>query len=72
MKPHLQKATPDDVKILMTNGAAAEHERRPSCTPALADRTVLLKEPKSTFGFAQYRFRKFTAVQAWGSWPSRP
>jgi hypothetical protein len=64
MKPHLQKATPDDVKILMTNARLSTSE----VLELYALRwqiELFFKELKSTFGFAQYRFRKFTAVQAW-------
>ncbi|MFO0897533.1 MAG: transposase [Pirellulales bacterium] len=64
MKPHLQKATPDDVKILMTNARLSTSE----VLELYALRwqiELFFKELKSTFGFAQYRFRKFTVVQAW-------
>jgi len=65
MKKDLQTATPDDVKILMTND------------PRLSVRDVIelyllrwqielfFKELKSTLGFHQYQFQKFAAVEGW-------
>jgi hypothetical protein len=65
MKNQLRAATPDDVKILMTND------------PRLSIRDVIelyslrwqielfFKELKSTFGFHQYQFQKFESVEGW-------
>lgn len=65
MNKNLDSATPDDVKILMTND------------PRLSVRDVIelyalrwqielfFKELKSTLGFHQYRFQKFEAVEGW-------
>lgn len=64
LKPHLQRATPDDVKILMTNARLSTSE----VLELYALRwqiELFFKELKSTLGFAQYRFRRFRAVQAW-------
>jgi DDE family transposase len=65
MKTNLKAATPDDVKILMTND------------PKLSVRDVIelyslrwqielfFKELKSTLGFDQYQFQKFDSVEGW-------
>lgn len=65
MKKDLQIATPNDLKILMTND------------PRLSVRDVIelyslrwqielfFKELKSTLGFHQYQFQKFAAVEGW-------
>jgi Transposase DDE domain len=61
----LQSATPDDVKLLMTNA----HQRSLSEVIELYSLRwqieLFFKELKSTLGLAQYRFRQFTAVEAW-------
>ena len=65
MKPNLSAATPDDVKILMTN---ALHLSVRSVIELYSLRwqiELFFKELKSTLGFDQYRFQSFTAVQAW-------
>ncbi|HLQ43501.1 MAG TPA: transposase [Planctomycetaceae bacterium] len=64
-EPKLTQATPDHVKILMTNDT----------TLTLADVIELyslrwqielfFKELKSTLGFHQYRFQRFACVEAW-------
>lgn len=65
MKHNVNTATPDDVKILLTND------------PRLSVRDVIelyslrwqielfFKELKSTLGFHQYQFQKFEAVEGW-------
>jgi hypothetical protein len=61
----LAKATPDDVKILMTN---AKHLRLRDVIELYSLRwqiELFFKELKSTFGFHQYQFRKFTCVESW-------
>jgi hypothetical protein len=65
MKPNLSPATPDDVKILMTN---ATHLRAREVIELYSLRwqiELFFKELKSTLGFAQYSFQRFTAVRAW-------
>lgn len=65
MKPELKKATPDDVKILMTNATEM------SVTEVLDVYTVrwqielFFKELKSTLHMGQYSFMRFKAVEAW-------
>lgn len=63
--PQLQSATPDDVKLLLTN---AHHRSLTDLTELYSLRwqiELFFKELKSTLGLAQYRFQKFTAVEAW-------
>lgn len=65
MKPNLSAATPDDVKILMTN---ALHLNVRSVIELYSLRwqiELFFKELKSTLGFDQYRFQSFAAVRAW-------
>jgi len=65
MKPNLSKATPDDVKILMTN---ATHLGARDVIELYSLRwqiELFFKELKSTLGFSQYSFQRFSAVQAW-------
>jgi hypothetical protein len=64
-KKDLETATPDDVKILMTNDL-----RLP--VRAVVERYSLrwqielfFKELKSTLGFHQYQFQRFEAVEGW-------
>jgi hypothetical protein len=61
----LRAATPDDVKILMTN---ATHLRAREVIELYSLRwqiELFFKELKSTLGFDQYRFQSFTAVESW-------
>lgn len=65
LKPNLEKATPDDVKILMINatdlsvrGVIEAHSVR--WQPGL-----YFEELKSTLGVGQYQFERFEAVEAW-------
>lgn len=64
-KPKLTKATSDDVKILMTNaqGLTAKQIVELYCLRWQIE--LFFKELKSTFGFQQYRFRRFEAVESW-------
>ena len=65
MKPNLKAATPDDVKILMTN---ATHMSAAEVIDLYSLRwqiELFFKELKSTLGFAQYSFHNFDAVKAW-------
>ena len=63
-QPKLAKATPDDVKILMTNSRRSLRD----VIELYALRwqiELFFKELKSTLGFHQYRFQKFDAVESW-------
>lgn len=65
MKADLKKATPDDVKILMTN---ARHLSITEVIELYSLRwqiELFFKELKSTLGFSQYSFQDFLAVKAW-------
>jgi hypothetical protein len=65
MKEKLIKATPDDVKILMTN---AMHLKLSELIDLYSMRwqiELFFKELKSKLGFHQYRLMKFRAVEGW-------
>jgi len=65
MKPDLKKATSDDVKILMTNALDLSVSEVIEMYSLRWQIELFFKELKSTFGFAQYSFEKFLAVEAW-------
>ncbi len=65
MKQNLTTATPDDVKILMTNALDLSVSEVIEMYSLRWQIELFFKELKSTFGFAQYSFEKFTAVEAW-------
>src|SRR5215218_8424030 len=65
MKPNLSAATPDDVKILMTNALHLSLREVIELYSLRWQIELLFKELKSTLGFDQYRFQSFAAVQAW-------
>jgi hypothetical protein len=65
MKPDLKKATPDDVKILMTNAVNLSVSEVIEMYSLRWQIELFFKELKSTLGFAQYSFQKFSAVEAW-------
>jgi len=65
MKPDLKKATPDDVKILMTNALDLSVSEVIEMYSLRWQIELFFKELKSTLGFAQYSFEKFLAVEAW-------
>jgi len=65
MKPNLKKATPDDVKILMTNALDLSVSEVIEMYSLRWQIELFFKELKSTLGFAQYSFQKFLAVEAW-------
>lgn len=65
MKPKLKKATPDDVKILMTNALDLSVSEVIEMYSLRWQIELFFKELKSTLGFAQYSFQKFSAVEAW-------
>jgi hypothetical protein len=64
-KPQLASATPDDVKILMTNALHLSVREAIELYSLRWQIELFFKELKSTLGFAQYRFQRFRAVQAW-------
>jgi len=65
MKPDLEKATPDDVKILMTNAVDLSVSEVIELYSLRWQIELFFKELKSTLGFAQYSFHHFRAVKAW-------
>jgi hypothetical protein len=65
MKPDLQTATPDDVKILMTNATDLSVSEVIELYSLRWQIELFFKELKSTLGFAQYSFQDFYAVKAW-------
>ena len=65
MKPNLTKATPDDVKILMTNATDRSVSEIIELYSLRWQIELFFKELKSTLGFSQYCFQRFEAVQAW-------
>ncbi|MBC7819079.1 MAG: transposase [Planctomycetaceae bacterium] len=65
MKQHLKTATPDDVKILMTNATGMSVTEVIELYSLRWQIELFFKELKSTLGFHQYRFQDFAAVRAW-------
>jgi len=65
MKPNLAKATPDDVKILMTNALDLSVSEVIELYALRWQIELFFKELKSTLGFSQYSFQRFEAVKAW-------
>jgi len=65
MKPDMKTATPDDVKILMTNALDLSVSDVIEMYSLRWQIELFFKELKSTFGFAHYSFAKFSAVKAW-------
>ena len=65
MKPNLSKATPDDVKILMTNATHLSAREVIELYSLRWQIELFFKELKSTLGFSQYRLQRFEAVKAW-------
>jgi len=64
-KQNLKTATPDDVKILMTNDRSLSVGEVIELYSLRWQIELFFKELKSTLGFAQYSFEKFDAVKAW-------
>jgi hypothetical protein len=64
-KPHLTAATPDDVKILMSNATSMSMRELIELYGLRWQIELFFKELKSTLGFAQYRFENFQAVEGW-------
>ena len=65
MKPDLSAATPDDVKILMTNAVGLSSREVIELYSLRWQIELFFKELKSTLGFSQYSFKRFEAVKAW-------
>lgn len=64
-KPQLKTATPDDVKILMTNALGMSLTEVIELDSLRWQIELFFQERKSTLGFHQYRFQDFAAVRAW-------
>ena len=65
MKRDLTEATPDDVKILLTNATWLNLREVLELYSLRWQIELFFKELKSTLGFGQYSFIDFRAVQAW-------
>jgi hypothetical protein len=65
MKPELQTATPDDVKILLTNDLRLSVRDVIELYSLRWQIELFFKELKSTLGFHQYQFQKFDSVEGW-------
>lgn len=65
MKPKLKKATPNDVKILMTNATSLSLADVIELYSMRWQIELFFKELKSTLGVGQYQFERFAAVEAW-------
>jgi hypothetical protein len=64
-KNNLKTATPDDVKILMTNNLRLSVRDVVELYSLRWQIELFFKELKSTLGFAQYQFQNFDAVEGW-------
>lgn len=64
-KPQLVSATPDDVKILITNAVHLSVREVIELYSLRWQIELFFKELKSTLGIAQYRLQRFQAVLAW-------
>lgn len=65
MKSDLKSATPDDVKILLTNALELSVSEVIELYSLRWQIELFFKELKSTFGFSEYSFQRFEAVKAW-------
>ena len=65
MKPNLNKATPDDVKILMTSAVNMSVSEVIELYSVRWQIELFFKELKSTLGVGQYQFERFEAVEGW-------
>lgn len=65
LNPNLDKATPDDVKILMTNAVNLSVREVIELYSLRWQIELFFKELKSTLGFSQYSFQDFRAVETW-------
>lgn len=59
------QATPDNVKILMTNAARRSVQEVIELYTLRWQIELLFKELKSSLGFHQYQFQRFTRVESW-------
>src|SRR5262249_47016843 len=64
-KKDLETATPDDVKILMTNDLRLSVRDVVEAYSLRWQVELFFKELKSTLGFHQYQFQRFDAVEGW-------
>lgn len=64
-KANLEQATPDDVKILMTNAVNLSVQEVIELYSLRWQIELFFKELKSTLGFSQYSFHDFRAVETW-------
>jgi hypothetical protein len=64
-EPKLKKATPDDVKVLMTNATHLGVGEIVELYSLRWQIELFFKELKSTLGFHQYKFKNFAAVEGW-------
>ena len=64
-KAKLAQATPDDVKILMTNNLKFTTRQIVELYALRWQIELFFKELKSTLGFHQYQFQDFKCVQRW-------
>lgn len=64
-KENLKTATPDDVKILMTNDQRLSVRDLVELYSLRWQIELFFKELKSTLGFHQYQFQKFEPVEGW-------
>jgi hypothetical protein len=62
---NLKKATPDNVKILMTNATHLSVSEIVELYSLRWQIEQFFKEMKSTLGFHHYKFKKFAAVEGW-------
>jgi hypothetical protein len=65
MEKNLKTATPDDVKILMTNDQRLSVRDIVELYSLRWQIELFFKELKSTLGFHQYQFQKFEPVEGW-------
>ncbi len=65
MKKNLETATPDDVKILMTNDLRLPVRDVIELYSLRWQIELFFKELKSNLGFHQYQFQKFEPVEGW-------
>jgi hypothetical protein len=65
MKRELKTATPDDMKILMTNDLRLTVRDVIELYSLRWQIELMFKELKSTLGFHQYQFRAFEPVEGW-------
>lgn len=64
-KKHLAKATPNEVKVLMTNATRLSLKEIVELYALRWQIELFFKELKSTLGFHHYRFQKFESVESW-------